>query len=162
MSPIAKKKYYQWITKEALKSEKFKALLKDYQENKQHLDVVGPIKTQAAFMLSALSLLNKDKHSFNFLIAKDELELRNLENLMKAFYPGEVLSFRPRDFNLTKVESSSKDLMHSRLSVISKIFRIDEYDLKPIVITSPRALLQRMPSVSSLKENFLKIISFSF
>lgn len=157
MSPIAKKKYYQWITKEALKSEKFKALLKDYKENKQHLDVVGPIKTQAAFMLSALSLLNKDKHSFNFLIAKDELELRNLENLMKAFYPGEVLSFRPRDFNLTKVESSSKDLMHSRLSVISKIFRIDEYDLKPIVITSPRALLQRMPSVSSLKENFLKI-----
>ena len=149
----------KWITESALRDPEFKRLSENWsaaskQANK-HFNIVGPVETHAGFILSALNLIEQE--SFSFVVVPDELQARRVQAIIQAFYPGEVLSFPAREFNLTQVESTSKDAMHERLRVMSKIINADESEHKPIVVLSTAPLQQRIPNLSNLADNFIEI-----
>lgn len=157
-----------WIVESALVDPKFNELREVWNlgankdkvaaESNQlpHINVVGPIENHAAFILSAL-LLQKADNDFAFVVASDLLQSRRLQEALKAFYPGEVLEFPAREFNLSQIESASKNEMHQRIKVISRLLETREEELRPIVLITAAALQQRMPILSNLLDKYIKI-----
>ena len=171
---------FSWIRDAASRDQNFRSLsgfwMAAYAKNEvsKHVNVVGTVESQAGFIISALNIedeiislgkvekkiwnLVSDKtQGFPFLIASDELQARRLIGILDAFYPGEILYFPAREFNLSQVESTSKSAMHERIAILSKLLHPEKNTHKPLIILTAAALEQRLPDFSEFKSKFIEL-----
>ena len=106
----------------ALADSSFQSLLTfweaDADREPGHLNLQGPGDSQKAFLLAALQANTGAEIRTPVIITADEMSARQWEQNLQALTDGEVRVFRPRDYALTAVEASSRDMEEQRLAIL--------------------------------------------
>lgn len=149
---------YAWIRDYALKDQSFVELEAGFRESaealRKHQNVIGPVENHQMFIISALLQASEEaKEPLPFLVAPDELRLRRMLPALKAFWPGRIMHFPAREYNLTGAEAFSREQMHQRLACLSAMCS----DEPVLFVLSPSALLQPLPPPERFEESLLTL-----
>ncbi len=139
-----------WIPAAARQDPQFVKLEKSWQADGSHINVIGPVETHQAFLISALAQTSDE---VPFVVVPDELVLRRLLPVLESFWPGEVLVFPQREFNLTSVEASSKEQMHRRITVLDRLIT----GAKPLLLMTAVPLMQPLPPLEAFRQACLDL-----
>ena len=119
-------------------------------KNKRHINITGPVDSQKAFLLAAITQETGKKP---VILVADELKARTLQNDLSAFLDGEVLIFRHRELNLTEVDASSHDNELLRIGTLGHLL---SGDFSAVIVTASACLIPLPP-----RSDF-EAFSFSF
>lgn len=124
----------------------YKLLCEYINKGKFPLNITGVSGAQKAHIIAGIfSHSNKSC----LIVTHDELHAQTLYEDINHFLPEKVVFFPVREVVFYNVDAISKDVMSKRLDVLERLLRSEE---KLIVITTFRALMQKLPSVEMFKQ----------
>ena len=131
------------------KSEKFKDLAKQIENNKSPIEVSGLVDVGMTQILVAINEFNKKPIC---IVTYNEIQAKKLYEDIKYFTENVVL-FTKKEVVTYDYVAESKDLPYDRIEVLNKI--VTKKNL--IIITTVEALMQKLPSKEVLYKNILKL-----
>lgn len=130
------------------KSEKYKSLIKQIENEKSPIIISG---LTGVGMVQMISSINEYAKKPIFLITYNEIQANEIVKNLKAF-TDKVLFFPKKEIVTYDYIAESKELPYERIEILSKI----KEKRTPIIVTTIEAVMQEIPEKEVLFKNILK------